>query len=224
MLRLKNHDEIYEALVEQLKEFAISKNKYQTDVYLYVKDGKGTIDTFTNVGGNSWLNDDHITIYSDKEHFETIMDDLVDGTSYGWLIEELESVYNLSGLKDKAYKDITAAIDADILDEDEIACFEDLEAYDVEYWLKKNYSEEIEKYYKEYFIESDAYVEGFSAAAEYALDEFENNNSFVVLNDGVLYSECSDYDEAVEEVNELGIDGSIDIWSDYHLQEVKSGL
>lgn len=224
MLRLKNHDEVYEALVEQLKEFAITKNKYQTDIYLYVKDGNGTVYTFTNVGGNSWLNDDHTTIYSDKEHCETIMDDLVDGASYGWLIEELESIYNLSGLKDKAYKDITAAIDSDILDEDEIACFDDLEAYDVECWLKKNYSEEIKKYYEEYFIESDAYAEGFSEQANYALDEFENNNSFVVLNDGVLYSEYSDYDEAAEEVKELGSDGEIDIWSDYHLREVKSSL
>lgn len=36
---------------------------YQTDVYLYVdEDGTATVDDFYNVGGNSWLDDDHITI------------------------------------------------------------------------------------------------------------------------------------------------------------------
>lgn len=30
----------------------------------------GTLDTFTNVGGNSWINDDHYVLYRDKEHYD----------------------------------------------------------------------------------------------------------------------------------------------------------
>lgn len=222
MLKLKNHEAVLEALIEQLKEFEINKNEYETDVYLYIKDGEGTIDTFTNVGGNSWLDDDHITIHVDKNHFETIMDDLIDGTSYGWLIDELESVYDdLSGLKEKAYADITAAMDEETLEDDGIACFDDLDAYDVEHWLNKNYSDKIEEYYKEYFIDSDAYAEGFQAQADYALETLDNY-SYVVLNDGKLHSEYEDYDEAVKAAEELGEDAEVDIWNDYDIDKVKN--
>ena len=87
MMYLKNKEAVLEALIEQIKEFEISLNEYQTDVYLYIDDdGNGTIDTFTNVGGNSWLNDDHFTIYRDREHHNTMMDELINGTSYRWLI------------------------------------------------------------------------------------------------------------------------------------------
>lgn len=46
-------------------------NQYQTDVYLYFDrdTNNATLDTFVNVGGNSWLNDDHYTIYCDREHY-----------------------------------------------------------------------------------------------------------------------------------------------------------
>ena len=68
---LKNSDDIYEEFVEMLKQFDKDKNSYQTDVYLYVDDNMtGTLDTFINVGGNSWLNDDHYVLYRDKEHYD----------------------------------------------------------------------------------------------------------------------------------------------------------
>lgn len=220
MLRLKNHEEVYEALIEQLKEFEIDKNKYQTDVYLYVKDGMGSIDTFTNVGGNSWLDDDHITIYIDKEHFETIIDELSDGNSYLWLISELESAYNLSGLKEKAYADITAAMDEDTLEDDDIACFDDLCDYDVECWLKSNYSDEIKEYYKNYFI-PDCCMDGIGDRAYNALDEFENAYSFVVLVDGEFHSDYADYDNALATAEAIGENADIDVWQDDHISDIK---
>lgn len=67
---IKNYDEIADELAEMLKNYALAQNEFQTDVYLYVKkDGTAELDEFTNAGGNSWLNDDHITIYSDMSHF-----------------------------------------------------------------------------------------------------------------------------------------------------------
>lgn len=219
MLKLKNHEAVLEALIEQLKEFEADKNRYETDVYLYVKDGNGTVDTFTNVGGNSWLDDDHFTIYTDKSHHETMLDELVDGVSYGWIIEELECVYELSGLKEKAYEDLTADMDED--EKENISSFDDLESYEVERWLNKNYSSEIEQYYKERFI-PDCCMDGISESADHVLDEFENEYSYVVINDGKFCSEYSDYDEAVKAAEELGEDAEVDIWNDYDIFNAKS--
>lgn len=69
---IKNREEVVEQLTEILMDFAKRCNQYQTDVYLYYNAETETaeLDTFVNVGGNSWLNDDHYTIYRDKEHFE----------------------------------------------------------------------------------------------------------------------------------------------------------
>lgn len=221
MLRLKNHGAVLEALIEQLKEFQADLNRYQTDVYLYVKNGEGSIDTFTNVGGNSWLQDDHYTIYTDQEHYDTKMDDLINGDSYGWLIDELESVFNLSGLKAKAYAEITAAMDEETIEDDEIACFDDLACYDVEQWLNSNYSNEIDQYYKEYFI-PDCCMDFISETANNSLYEFENNHSFVVLNNGKFYADYENYDTAIEAAETLGTAAEVDIWDDYSISEKKN--
>lgn len=75
MLYIKNLDEIIDNLSEMLFKFDLDLNSYQTDVYLYLdEDGNGRLDEFVNVGGNSWLDDDHITIYTDKEHYNSIFD------------------------------------------------------------------------------------------------------------------------------------------------------
>ena len=67
---IRNRSQIVNELAEMLKQFDKDLNRYQTDVYLYYDPEKKTaeLDTFTNVGGNSWLDDDHYTIYSDPQH------------------------------------------------------------------------------------------------------------------------------------------------------------
>ncbi len=69
---IKNREKIIEQLTEMLMQFDKDGNEYQTDVYLYYDEENQTaeLDTFVNVGGNSWLNDDHYTIYTDKEHYD----------------------------------------------------------------------------------------------------------------------------------------------------------
>lgn len=76
MIELSNFDEVVEMLSEKMMELDKRCNRYQTDIYLYVDEetNKGSLDEFVNVGGNSWLDDDHITIYSDKEHFDGSID------------------------------------------------------------------------------------------------------------------------------------------------------
>lgn len=73
---IKNYDEILESFADILMQLDKDMNRYQTDVYLYYDSDTqtATLDTFTNVGGNSWLDDSHITIYCDKEHYEDIFD------------------------------------------------------------------------------------------------------------------------------------------------------
>lgn len=71
-MNIKNREEIIEQLTKMLMQFDKDCNKYQTDVYLYYDKENQTakLDTFVNVGGNSWLDDDHHTIYTDREHYD----------------------------------------------------------------------------------------------------------------------------------------------------------
>ncbi len=72
---LRNADELRDEFIEILKQFDKDLNEYQTDVYLYVdENNNGEWYLFVNVGGNSWLDDDHITVYSDKPHYNDIFD------------------------------------------------------------------------------------------------------------------------------------------------------
>lgn len=75
MTEIKNREQVVAALTALLMQFDKDCNSYQTDVYMYVDDdGNAALDTFVNVGGNSWRNDDHYTIYRDKGHFESWLD------------------------------------------------------------------------------------------------------------------------------------------------------
>lgn len=71
-----NINELVSELAVILRKFEIDLNPYQTDVYFYYDaDAKiGRLETFINVGGHSWLNDDHVTIYSDEPHYMNVYD------------------------------------------------------------------------------------------------------------------------------------------------------
>lgn len=73
----RNHDDVVKELAKRMMDFDCALNRYQTDVYVYVEDDSVTeMCEFCNVGGNSWLNDDHYVLYVDEEHFATVLDDL----------------------------------------------------------------------------------------------------------------------------------------------------
>lgn len=73
---IKNRVEIVRQLAELLRKFDVELNPYDTDVYLYYNSESQTaeLDTFTNPGGNSWLDDDHYTIYTDRQHPDKAID------------------------------------------------------------------------------------------------------------------------------------------------------
>lgn len=83
---IKNREEVIEQLTEILMDFDKSCNQYQADVYLYFDrdTNTATLDTFVNVGGNSWLNDDHYTIYRDREHHEDWSDYYCNNGDFAW--------------------------------------------------------------------------------------------------------------------------------------------
>lgn len=67
-MEIRNYEEIKAQLEEMLLAFDIECNNYQTDVYLYIdEDGTGRLEQFVNVGGNSWLDDDHYLIHKDRQ-------------------------------------------------------------------------------------------------------------------------------------------------------------
>lgn len=122
MKELKNRAEIVAELAKMLREFDLALNPYDTDVYLYYDENEKTaeLDTFVNVGGNSWLNDDHYTIYTDCEHHKTDfdffdnLDDLADAV--GIRKEELikkAAKYADIDVEDVAYYEVARFIESD---------------------------------------------------------------------------------------------------------------
>lgn len=72
---IRNADQIRRDLIQILIDDAVACCNYQRDVYMYVDgDDNATLDLFTNVGGNSWRNDDHYCIAKLSEHTDKITD------------------------------------------------------------------------------------------------------------------------------------------------------
>lgn len=71
IVKIQNWTDLVSALADRMLQADIDCNRYQTDIYLYVhEDGSWELEDFVNVGGNSWLDDNHITVWRDKEHLE----------------------------------------------------------------------------------------------------------------------------------------------------------
>ena len=112
MRPIKNYDEVKKELAEMLETFQRECKTYQTDVYIYYDKTtrKATLDTFANVGGRSWLDDDHIVLYTDNQHDEREREDVFRD------IDELADAIGMTA------EDLEAAVrtDADLDDDDEV--------------------------------------------------------------------------------------------------------
>lgn len=128
---IKNAKELRAELREMLIQFMIDDNKYDTDVYLYIDEEcmTGELYEFTNVGGTDCLDDDHITLYTDKEHYEGFYDvynnisELAE--SVGMSTEEImiKALERLRGIDewydDYEVDDITMQQVIDLIDDDD---------------------------------------------------------------------------------------------------------
>lgn len=89
-----NINDLVSELAVILRKFEIDLNPYQTDVYFYYDpDTKiGRLETFVNVGGHSWINDDHVTIYSDKPHYMNVYDYFDSVSEFALLLKFLKTI------------------------------------------------------------------------------------------------------------------------------------
>lgn len=85
MKELKNRDKVIDMIAETMRELDKDACDFQIDIYLYIdEDGNGEIETFSNPGGNSWRDDDHITVYSDGPHYDDYFETEIDGEPKDW--------------------------------------------------------------------------------------------------------------------------------------------
>lgn len=153
-----NEGKLVDDLAELLWGFAKNMRPYQTDVYFYLdEDGRPYLDTFVNVGGNSWLNDDHICIYVDQQHNETVFDAFND-------ISELADIFGLT--KEELVK---AVMDYHEMDEDE-----DVDFWDCEQYIK-NDPDLMDAVQDAFESILDDYRSDFREQAQDIVDRFYNN-------------------------------------------------
>ena len=164
MKKISNFSEAVKELTDILVELEEDHRGYQTDIYLYYDEetGTATLDTFENVGGRSWLGDDHYTIYQHKGFFED------------WL-QWYEEIDEFAGCLEIDYDDFIKEVKKYVADSED-----DPDDYVITYWdcyeyvktipqyveqLRKVFCEAIEEHRPEFMIE-----------AERILREFEENN------------------------------------------------
>lgn len=83
----------YDKLVAEMEEVHLWDPQYQVDIYLYPD---GEVSYFINPGGNSWLNDDHITVASiNHEFWDHDNEDYTEDGEYNPNMDLLrEDIYN----------------------------------------------------------------------------------------------------------------------------------
>lgn len=160
---IRNREAIIEQLAEMLIQFDKDCNTYQTDVYLYYDEENQTakLDTFVNVGGNSWLNDDHYTIYLDREHYD-------DGI-FSWIQSKEEFAEILDISEERLKQEIYSYFD---IGEDEELKYCDYREYiqnNDEYMekLQEAYNDSIEDYRPDYVEKATDIMERFDEECAY---------------------------------------------------------
>lgn len=164
-MTIKNREEIVEQLTDMLIHFDKDCNNYQTDVYLYYDEENQTaqLDTFVNVGGNSWLDDDHYTIYSDREHFSDMWD---------WFSNAEEIANYLEIPVEQFRKEVIAFLE---ISDDEAEDFE-LDHYEARRYAKTK-DEYMEKLFAIYCESIDELRPDYVIQAEEIIERFENEEA-----------------------------------------------
>lgn len=158
MKELKNRAEIVAELAKMLREFDLALNPYDTDVYLYYDKAEKTaeLDTFVNLSGSSWLDDDHDTIYTDYEHHTTYFDGF----------DNLGDLADAVGIrKEELIKKTAKYADIDV---------EDVDYHEVARFIKLD-DNLMEKLHEAYKICLDELEDNYDERADYIISEWESN-------------------------------------------------
>ena len=155
VLDLINRDEVVEDLGKILARLDIERPEYQVDVYLYIdEDGKGELDEFVNVGGNSWLADDHITVARIGQCYDSIEE----------LYDSIEELCDAAG--------IDAGETLRLIAESKDWGVEDVDYDTVQRYIEDNYHDEIVADYltwrdeSAFYAQAEALIEQAEACAE----------------------------------------------------------
>lgn len=155
-MEIKNRTELIHNLADLIAENESLLLPYQVDIYAYYDNETGIVELseFTNVGGNSWLNDDHYTIYVVKQSCNTVSD----------------YYENASDMAEAIGKDINTlrAETAEDLDCD----LEYVEDSDIKHYIMQHYEEEITRAFREWYMSE--YEGQFLERAMEAVSEYEN--------------------------------------------------
>lgn len=118
---LKNYEHVANELADMLLQLDIAAaagDHEDHDIYLYVDaDGNGKLDDYLNVGGSSWRDDDHITLYTHRGQYTDMWEVLHVGA------EDFAEVARICGTTPEALKDRVIkqyGLDADYEDPDDL--------------------------------------------------------------------------------------------------------
>lgn len=129
---IENTEEIRQRLTRMLMDDASDMCRYQRDIYMYIdEDGQAQLDWFVNVGGNSWIDDDHFLLYVCRQHYEGI-EDSIEGTAM---------LADILGLTDAELADVVC-LDYEIKRED-------LDADDCFRWAFDRFGDRLREWYEE---------------------------------------------------------------------------
>lgn len=160
-LNITNREQIIEQLAEMLMQFDKDCNSYDTDVYLYYDEENQTaeLDTFVNVGGNSWLDDDHYTIYTDKQHYNGALD---------WYQTETEFAEFLEIPLDKLTQEVREYLDMDEDDEPDYSDYREMIRHNDAYMekLETAYNEAIDDMQSDYVQNAEEIMNNFDEWCE----------------------------------------------------------
>ena len=200
-MTIKNRESLVNELAKILMQFDKDCNQYQTDVYFYYDRTQiGSLHTFTNVGGNSWLDDDHITIYTDKEHYD-------DG-AYSWIQNEYEMADILGIDIEQLVKE---AKEYGKYEEDEEIPYNEIKRYvqsvdnynDV---LWKAYYESLKDYAAEYYQRAEEMISSLEAIP-YFTNEWDDSRLIdYVAGSNADVRKLNDYAEKYSTEHEVSIE------------------
>ncbi len=157
---IENTEEVRQRLIRMLMDDASDMCRYQRDIYMYIDDdGHARLEWFDNVGGNSWIDDDHILLYRCRQHYESI-EDSIDG------IPHLADILNMT--EDEL---VYAVCSSEVIDP------EDLDLHECYKWAMECYGGTLTSWY-------DGCIE--DAASDYAeqADEIMRGQNRLALDIG----------------------------------------
>lgn len=155
--KLKNHDAIVEELAEAIMNFDKERyTHYETDVYMYIENGSAKLCFFQNVGGNSWIPDEHFTIYTDKWVDGDLFSQIDDSENF--ISDALE--ITTDEVRAETAKYFNAAID-------------EIDISDIEKWAEETHLNKLTDFYNEFYI--DEYRTDYLERAENIICDFEES-------------------------------------------------